>query len=267
MADPLLLLDGVSAGYGRKGVLVRVSLEVEKGAFVGILGPNGCGKTTLLRVASGVLAPTAGRVFLAGDDILSLSARTIAQRAAVLPQDAGPTFSLTALEAVLLGRHPWHPAFAFESADDLRIAREALAEVDAAHLEDRALEQLSGGERQRVLLARALCQGGDLLLCDEPTTHLDMRHQTATFRLLRDLARGGRGVVVVTHDVNLAAQACDRLVLLGPSGGVAAGTPVEVVTRDHLRAAYGIAASVSRTGQGAPYVVRHLQESQEDQEP
>jgi iron complex transport system ATP-binding protein len=128
---------------------------------------------------------------------------------------------MAVLEAVLLGRHPWQPAFAFEGDEDLRLAREALHEVDAEHLAERDLSELSGGERQRVLLARALCQGGRVLLCDEPTSHLDIRHQAAVFRLLRSVADAGRAVVVVTHDVNLAAQACDRLAFLreGDGGG------------------------------------------------
>jgi len=159
---------------------------------------------------------------------------------------------------VLLGRYPWHPAFAFESEGDLKAAREALKEVEAEGLADRDLGALSGGERQRVLLARALCQGGDVLLCDEPTAHLDLAHQASTFRLLRRLARGGRAVVVATHDINLAAQACDRLALLGGGGLLAVGTPREVITPAHLEAAYGIAASVETGPNGAPFVVRHL---------
>jgi ABC-type cobalamin/Fe3+-siderophores transport system ATPase subunit len=262
-SEPLLALENISAGYPERAVLRGLSIAIAAGELVAILGPNGCGKTTLLRVASGVLAPASGRVLVGGDDLAGLAPRAVAQRVAVLPQDAGPVFSLTSLEAVLLGRHPWHPTFAFESADDVRLARAALDEVDAGHLADRDVLTLSGGERQRVLLARALCQGGELLLCDEPTTHLDLRHQTATFRLLRALARGGRGVVVVTHDLNLAAQACDRLVLLGPEGLVASGTPADVVTAGHLRAAYGIQASVSRTDGHGPYVVRHLEEEGE----
>jgi iron complex transport system ATP-binding protein len=175
-----------------------------------------------------------------------------------VPQDTAPVFAMAALEVALLGRHPWHAAFAFESDEDVAAARAALAEVDAVYLADRDFATLSGGERQRVLLARALCQGGEALLCDEPTAHLDMKHQTSTFRLLRGLAAKGRTVVVVTHDVQLAAQACDRVVLFGPTGCVAVGAPGEVVTRENLAAAFGIDAEVHRDAAGRTLVVRRL---------
>lgn len=258
MADPALELVDVRAGYGPREVLRGLSLRVERGELLALVGPNGCGKTTALRVASGVLRPTSGRVLVDGEDVTRLPARAVARRVAVLPQDAGPVFGVTALEAVLLGRHPWHPAFAFETARDVAAARDALAEVQADELADRDLLTLSGGERQRVLLARALCQGGDVLLCDEPTAHLDLGHQAAAFRLLRGLAKGGRAVAVVTHDLDLGARAADRMALLGAAGLVAAGPPREVLTPQNLRTAFGIEAVVRRDDDGHPYVLRQL---------
>jgi iron complex transport system ATP-binding protein len=250
--------DGVTAGYGPRDVLSSLTLSVGRGELYGVLGPNGCGKTTLLRLASGVLRPRAGRVLLAGADVAASPPRDIARRVAVLPQDTAPVFAMAALEVVLLGRHPWHPAFAFETEADISVARTALDEVDAAALADRDFATLSGGERQRVLLARALCQGGEVLLCDEPTAHLDLRHQTSTFRLLRVLAERGRTVVVVTHDVQLAAQACDRIAMFGPAGLVAEGETGTVLTRESLAAAFGIEAEVQRGADGRPLVVRRL---------
>jgi iron complex transport system ATP-binding protein len=254
-----IVFDGVRAGYGEREVLSRLSLTVAKGELFGVLGPNGCGKTTLLRLVSGVLRPRAGRVTLFGRDVATSSPRETARRVAVVPQDTAPVFAMAGLEVALLGRHPWHSAFAFETDEDVAAARAALAEVDAAHLADREFETLSGGERQRVLLARALCQGGEALLCDEPTAHLDLKHQTATFRLLRGLAAKGRCVVVVTHDVQLAAQACDRIALFGPAGLVASGAPDVVVTQETLRTAFGIEATVHRDAEGRPLVVRRLE--------
>ncbi len=259
MADAAALrYEHVGAAYGRRRVLDDLSLSVEREQVVGILGPNGSGKTTLLRMACGWLAPASGRVTVDDVDVTTLEPRELARRVAVVPQDAGAIFSIPVLEAVLLARYPWHPAFAFASEDDVGVARAALREVEADHLVDRDLRTLSGGERQRVLLARALCQGGDLLLCDEPTAHLDMKHQAAVFRLLRTLRDRGRTVVVVTHDLNLASQACDRLALLGPDGLVAVGRPSDVVTPANLRAAYGIEAAVERDRGDVPFVLRRL---------
>jgi iron complex transport system ATP-binding protein len=249
---------GVTAGYGDRDVVAALTFSVEKGELFGVLGPNGCGKTTMLRLVSGVLRPRSGKVELFGEDVAATHPGDLARRVAVVPQDTAPVFAMAVLEVVLLGRHAWHPEFAFESDADIASARTALDEVDARHLEDREFATLSGGERQRVLLARALCQGGEALLCDEPTAHLDLRHQTSTFRLLRALASSGRTVVVVTHDVQLAAQACDRIALFGPSGLVAAGAPNAVVTREHLAAAFGIETSVQRGADGKPLVVRRL---------
>ncbi len=257
-----LVMSDVDAGYGGRRVLRDLSLTCRSGELLGVLGANGSGKSTLLRVASGVLRPAAGGVRVGATDLASLSRREIARRVALLPQDAGPVFPITALDVVLLGRHPWQPAFAFEGEEDVAGARRALREVDAADLAERDLSTLSGGERQRVLLARALCQGGSVLLCDEPTSHLDMRHQSAVFRLLRRVADGGRAVVVVTHDVNLAAQACDRLLFLrgGEDGATpaACGAPRDVVTADVLRDTYGIDVAIESDERGAPVVRRRL---------
>jgi iron complex transport system ATP-binding protein len=250
---------GVTAGYAGPDVLRGLTLSIGAGELFGVLGPNGCGKTTLLRLVSGALRPRAGRVELFGADVAASAPRITARRVAVVPQDTAPVFAMAALEVVLLGRHPWHPSFAFETPDDLAFARAALAEVDATHLADRDFATLSGGERQRVLLARGLCQGGDVLLCDEPTAHLDLKHQSSTFRLLADLAARGRTVVVVTHDVQLAAQACGRIAMLGALGLVAAGAPREVVTREYIATAFGIDADIHIDAAGRPVVVRRLE--------
>ena len=257
-----LRLERVSAGYSGRRVLRDLDLACASGELLGVLGANGSGKSTLLRVAAGVLRPEAGSVFVGERDMAALSRREIARQVALLPQDSGPVYPISALDVVLLGRHPWQPAFAFEGDEDVALARAALHEVDAEQLAERDLSTLSGGERQRVLLARALCQGGGVLLCDEPTSHLDMRHQSAVFRLLRAVADRGRAVIVVTHDVNLAAQACDRLAFLrtDPDGATiaAAGRPSDVVTADVLRETYAIAVAVERDEQGVPVVRRRL---------
>ena len=255
MADAALLLDRVTAGYGPCDVVRDVSLSVAPGEMLGVLGPNGAGKSTLLRVATGTLRARSGRVLIGGRDAASMSPRDIARVVAVLPQETAPVFPTSVIETVLLGRFPWHAPFAFESADDVEAADAALREVDAFALRDRDLASLSGGERQRVLLARALCQSGSVLLCDEPTAHLDLRHQAETFRLLARLRDSGRAVLVVTHDLDLAARCCDRVVLLARGEVIAHGAPETAITAVHVERAFGIPVTVRDEG-GSIHVVR-----------
>jgi iron complex transport system ATP-binding protein len=221
-------------------VLDGVSLTLAPGELVGIIGPNGGGKTTLVRLLSGVLAPSAGEVRLDGTPLGALRRRHLARRLAVVPQDPVLEFPFTALEVVLMGRAPHLPRLGFPRAADLAIARAAMARLDVVGAEDRPLDRLSGGERQRVLLARALAQEPEVLLLDEPTTHLDLRHQTGIYDVVEELrASRGTAVLSVLHDLNLAALYCDRLVLLAGGRVAGAGRAEDVLTADALRAAYG----------------------------
>lgn len=255
MSEPLLVLDAVTAGYGPCDVLRGVGLRVGAGEMVGILGPNGAGKSTLLRAASGAIALRSGRVVVAGRDASSVPPRELARLVSVLPQETAPAFPATVLETVLLGRFPWHAPFSFEGADDVAAAEDALRETDALAFRDRDLASLSGGERQRVLLARALCQGGRVLLCDEPTSHLDLLHQSETFALLARLRDAGRAVVVVTHDLDAAVRSCDRVVLFARGEVLADGRAEDVLTPERGMSAFGVRVSV-RTDGGTPHVVR-----------
>ena len=236
----LLEADRVSFAYGARAVLSEVSLTLRPGERVGVIGPNGSGKTTLVRILSGVLAPRAGGVRLDGTGLAGHRRRDLARAIAVMPQDPALEFPFTALEVVLMGRAAYLPRLGFPRAHDVGIARAAMARLDVAGLEDRPLDQLSGGERQRVLLARALAQEPRVLLLDEPTTHLDLRHQAGIHDVVAELARErGVGVVSVLHDLNLAALYCDRLVLLAGGRVACEGSPAEVLTPAVLGAAYG----------------------------
>jgi iron complex transport system ATP-binding protein len=236
----LLEAEHVAFAYGSEPVLAEVSLALAPGELVGVLGPNGSGKTTLVRLLSGVLAPTAGSVQLAGRPLARLGRREVARRLAVVPQDPTLEFPFTALEVVLMGRTPHLPALGFPRAHDLAIARAAMARLDVAGFEDRPLDRLSGGERQRVLLARAIAQEPDALLLDEPTTHLDLRHQAGIYDVVHELRRErGTAVLSVLHDPNLAALYCDRLVLLAGGRIACQGSARDVLTAETLRAAYG----------------------------
>lgn len=249
--------EGLCWDYGRGTVLDGVTIAVGAGELVGVIGPNGSGKTTLVRLLAGVLRPRAGTVTLEGRPLTALRRRAIARRLAVVPQDSATEFPFTALEVVLMGRTPHLPPLAFPGPEDLAIARRAMERLDVAALEARPLAQCSGGERQRVLLARALAQEPAVLLLDEPTTHLDLRHQTGIYGTLRALARTrGTAALSVLHDLNLAGLYCDRLVLLAHGRVAAEGAPADVLVAPRLAEAYGVPVHVTRHGAtGTPVVL------------
>ncbi len=237
-ARPLLEVRELTVAYGSRLALAGVDLRLERGSVVGLLGPNGAGKSTLVRAVSGVHAGYTGNVTVAGDDLRALPRKEVARRIAVVPQEPRFDFPFTALEVVVMGRHPHLAGLAFESARDLEIARQALARCGALHLAARPIDQLSSGERQRIVFARALAQQTPILLLDEPASFLDLRFQVELFDRVRELADEGTGVVAVLHDLNLAAEYCDRVVLLQGGRVVAAGPTAEVLTYQHLTAVY-----------------------------
>lgn len=226
-------------------VLAGVSLEVARGAIVGILGPNGSGKTTLLRVIGGTRRPTDGTITLDGRPLASFSRRELATRIAVVPQETHLAFDYTVLEMVLMGRHPHLGLFEVEGPADVATARDALAAVNAAHLEDRDFMTLSGGEKQRVVIAAALAQATDVLLLDEPTSSLDLGAQLDIAQLLGRLnAERGVTIIVSTHDLALASGICRELVLLRHGRVVAAGPTAAVLSSANVRALYDVDADV-----------------------
>jgi iron complex transport system ATP-binding protein len=256
-AEPVLSVTGVHAGYGPIEALRGVDLSVGGGEVVGLVGPNGCGKTTLVRVASRTLPPSSGVVSVAGRDPYSMSGREAARLVAVVPQDVIPAFPFSVLEFVLMGRTPYISRWGAGSEDDWAKARDAMSAVGVQHLADRSMNDLSGGERRRAVLAQALAQDAPVLLLDEPTTHLDIRHVVELHRLIRRLADvHGTAVLAVLHDLTLAAAVCDRMVVLADGRVVASGRPQDVVTRELLRTVYGVAADVEISpASGRPTVV------------
>jgi len=257
-----LEIRGVAAGYGEREVLHGIDLTVAAGEVMVLAGPNGAGKTTLLRVLSGTLRPRAGAVRWQGEDLLGLSPRQRARRMAVVPQarTAPPTF--TVAQAVMLGRTPYLSWLGAPDARDHEVVQRVLAQTDLTDLAARKLGQLSGGERQRVLLARALAQETPILLLDEPTTYLDLRHQANILRLVRGLSRAhGLAVLMVVHDLNLAARFADRMALLDGGEILAVGAPEDVLTAERIAAVYRTPVDVCRAPQGQPMVVLADQEA------
>jgi iron complex transport system ATP-binding protein len=247
----MLTASDISFAYGRRGsadrlVLADVSLTVERGQIVGLLGPNGSGKTTLLRIVAGILPPRSGRVLIDGQPIERLTRRDLARRVAVVPQETHSTFDFSVLDMVLMGRYPHLGPFQLEGAADQEIAHDALAATGTAALATRPFATLSGGEKQRVVIASALAQASDILLLDEPTASLDLGYQFDIAGLLRRLnAERGTTMIVSTHDLNLAAALCQRLVLLGNGRVIAQGPTRETLTSANIRSLYGIDAEVA----------------------
>ena len=249
---PLLEFRDVDFAYavaeGRPGFAIRgLSFAVAAGEIFGIIGPNASGKTTLIRLLSKVLRPARGDIRLDGDSLGRLSRASTARRVAVVPQDVPHGFPYTVEELVLMGRFPHAPGRFFESADDVRAAEEAMAAVGVLELRGQALDRLSGGERQRVMLARALCQESRLLVLDEPTAHLDLRYQAECAGLLRRLNRGADlTIVLISHDLNLAAELCDRLLLLKAGAAIAVGPAETVLQESTLESVYGCRVVVDK---------------------
>lgn len=235
--------------------LDAVAFSVSAGEFVAVAGPNGSGKTTLMRALLGLVPISAGQVMLDGRLLTTWSRRALAETIGALPQREEPAFPLTIEEAVLMGRWSRLGPVAAAGPDDRAAIAEALARCDLVGFEHRGIDTLSGGEWQRVRLARALVASPRLLLLDEPTAALDMGHEMELFELLRGLVRDGLGVLVITHDLNLAARYADRMVLLHHGRAVASGTPTEVLREELLSEVFEWPVVVTRRPDGIPQVL------------
>jgi iron complex transport system ATP-binding protein len=240
----MIRLDRVSARYGARCVIDDVSLHIARGERVALVGPNGAGKSSLLRAVTGQL-PAQGSVRVADLDPAKPHARTLAKRLAVVPQEIPRDIPLAAQEFVLLGRTAFLPRFGGPSREDLDAARSAMALTETWHLRDRLLPEMSGGERQRLALAMALAARPEVLLLDEPTSHLDLRHRAELMNLLTRLNTERRvTLLMVVHDLTLASQFFPRIVLMNEGRKLADGTPAAVLRPDLLEAVYGCPVDV-----------------------
>ena len=260
-SDVRLSVEQVSYAYSANPAqaplftLEATSFQAKPGEIVAVFGPNASGKSTLLQIIAGALPPLSGRVLLNGFVIHSLSPRTRAQRIAMVQQESRLLFPARAWEFVLQGRHAHGRSMRFESADDVLIAKNALAQVGAAELSDRWMDQVSGGEKQRVILARALAQQPLLLLLDEPTLHLDISAQVGLLDALRRLAGENRyTVVIVTHELNLAAEYADQVVLMQRGRCLRVGPPASIYQRELLEQVFQTPLSVEFASNGRPRV-------------
>ncbi|MDD4924568.1 MAG: ABC transporter ATP-binding protein [Dehalococcoidales bacterium] len=241
-----LSLKNVTLGYGETIVLSGIDMDILSGELLGIVGPNGCGKSTLIKGITRVIPLKGGDIFLNDRSIAGISQNDIARTVAVVPQSASLPEAFTAFEIVLMGRTPHMKFLEYEGPKDIDIAVKAMKMTDTFHLVERRAGELSGGEKQRLTIARALAQQPKIILLDEPTSHLDINYQIETLELISVLCKKeGLAVLAALHDLNLAAQYCDRIIMLNKGRIFNEGTPYEVVTAVNVKQVYGADVCIS----------------------
>ena len=249
-------IDDVSFSY--KGcddtpVLKEISTLIRGPQVVSILGPNGVGKSTLIHCINKILEPTGGKVFLDDVETTEYSLKDMAKRISYVPYSSSDTFPLTVVDTVLLGRHP-HAGWK-TTDEDLRKVYEVLERLEISDLAMRFFNELSAGQHQKVMLARGLVQDPDVILLDEPTSNLDIRHQLGISRMLRELSRtDGILVIMISHDLNIAARYSDNIILMHEGRIFAAGSPKDVLTEENIRTVYGVESKII-DDEGRPYIV------------
>ena len=253
----LLDIDSLSYLYDEKVVLDQITLGVKGGEIIGILGPNGCGKTTLLKNLNKNLKPHGGCVLIDGADIEGISKKEIAQSIASVPQSNEIRFAFTVREIVTMGRMPFQETFRGETTDDLMIIEKAMEETGLTEFADRFINTLSVGERQRAVIARAITQTPRIILMDEPTLHLDINMQFEVLDLIYRLSReNDLTVVIVSHDLPMITRYCDRVVLIHDHKIFAIGTPEEILTQENMRTVFNIDAELERDPRSGKNTVR-----------
>ena len=246
----------ITVAYGERQAVVNVSMQVAPGDLVAIIGANGAGKSSLLRALNGAIQPSAGEVLFKDLPLHSYARRTIGRHIAVVAQETLLAFPVPVFEYVLGGRYPWSATWGWESSEDLKIVREVLEETELEDFSGRLMNELSGGERQRAVLARALATQAEVMLLDEPTANLDLAHQASMLQLIyTHCEKRHTAAVVVTHDINLAAEFANQALLLKRGELIAAGKPNDVLTQNLLREVLGVEVLVdAHPLSGAPRI-------------
>ncbi|MCM8900946.1 ABC transporter ATP-binding protein [Caldicoprobacter algeriensis] len=255
----ILKVERLRFAYGAVEVLKGIDLSIERNMVLGIIGANGSGKTTLLKNISGYLRPVYGSVSILGKNIMDYGIKERARYIGYVPQDGMYNLEFTCYDIVMMGRMPYLRRFQTETKQDRDIVKECMEATNTWYLKDRSIRHLSGGERQRVYIARALAQRPKILLMDEPVSHLDIKYQIEILSLVRGLASTGLLVIVVLHDINLASEFCDEILIMKEGQMIACGPPAEVLTRDNMISAFSVDASIIENPvSGKPYVIPYL---------
>jgi iron complex transport system ATP-binding protein len=246
----IIEIENLNFSYGTNEVLRNVNLSIEAGSFLAIAGPNGAGKSTLINLMCGIIRANSGKICLAGENIESYSFEKLARQVAVVRQEFVPVFGFTVIETVAMARTALLKGLGFETADDHRIILEALEATDTLKFAQRTLGQLSGGERQRVFIARALAQQTPILLLDEPTSFLDLKHQVNIYDLLKKMQlEYGKTIILISHDINVAAQYCQNLLLMDSNRQYHFGTAEEIFTSQIVQNVFGVRGFSGTVGQ------------------
>ncbi len=250
-----LEVNGIEFSYGSTKILKSVCLEVDHSEILGILGPNGSGKTTLIKCINRILTPSQGTVALDQHDVLSMKQKDVAKHFGYVPQNSVNDLSCpTVFEVVMMGRRPYSMGWQYSKSDE-EIVWNSLEELEVADLAPRSFDHLSSGQTQRVLMARAICQGADILLLDEPTSNLDIRYQIEVMNTVKRLVREkGVGVCAIIHDIDMAMRYCDKAVIMSQGEIISAGRAEDVITPENIRDAYGVDVVIDRN-YGRPHVI------------
>ena len=253
--DPILRIQGLVKDFGDFRALKGIDLEFGKGLLVGLIGPNGCGKSTMMKCISRLHPQTSGTIEVAGKDVSSMKASEVAKLVATVPAEMGQTFGISVMDMVMLGRYPFVEKIWWEDPEDERVTREAMRTFGIDHLRRKQVALCSSGERQRALIAKAYVQQPKLMLVDEPTSHLDMKYKLQVMEYLQKMARTDMTVIVAEHDISLMARYCDVCVIMKKGEIVAVGDPKVIITEQLIKNVYEVEARVGLDADGEIYVL------------
>lgn len=253
---PITIKD-LQFSYPHQEVLKALSIDIEENRFYSIIGPNGTGKSTLLKLICNILSAHKESIYLQGEDLAKISMKQIARSMALVPQNTNVDFDFTVEEVVAMGRTPYMKRFQNTTKKDIDLVEDALHLTDTYHLKDKKINAISGGERQRVIIAKAIAQQTNILLLDEPVSHLDIHHQIAILNVLKDLQKRRKlTVITVLHDLNLAASYSDELILLNNGNIQVCGAPEKVITEEHIKDVYNMEVTlINNPNNNKPYII------------